>query len=57
MSPKDVAYAMLIATSALDKTNRKNFLENFVFTLEVQFPFEADEIKKNIYQYYNDQAL
>ena len=56
MSPEKVVYAMLIATSALDKTNRQKFLENFVFTMEVQFPFEADEIK-NILQYYNDQAL
>jgi hypothetical protein len=46
MTPKEVAYAVLIATSALDKTNRKKFLENFLFTLEVQFPYEADEIKK-----------
>jgi hypothetical protein len=56
MTPKEVAYAVLIATSALDKTNRKKFLENFLFTLEVQFPFKAYEIK-NILQYYNDQAL
>ena len=46
MSPKDVAYAVFVSTSALDKTNRQKFLENFVFTLEVQFPYEADEIKK-----------
>ena len=57
MTPEQVVYAMLIATSALDKTNRKNFLENFLFTLEVQFPFEKTDEIKNILQYYNDQAF
>ena len=57
MTPEQVVHAMLIATSAIDKTNRKNFLENFLFILEVQFPFEKTDEIKNILQYYNDQAF
>jgi len=41
MKSEDVILAVYIATSALDEENRKKFLENFLFTLQVQFPTET----------------
>ena len=41
MISEDVFLAVYVATSALDEENRKKFLENFLFTLQIQFPTET----------------
>jgi len=35
-----VFLAVYVASNALDEVNRKKFLDNFLFTLQVQFPME-----------------